>query len=221
VSAFFNERYSKLTDNGMIISLSFNRNVELKKSTINHELSHLIDHEKKISLKIKKIRDNIISSKISNLFNKKEFDNLCNMLYLSDDGEIKAITHQMHNMIDEVMLEMLKDGYDKNFIFEHVLVESGIKNLYEKMINYDINKDLENVSDKVKINFFNGFMNLNKKMVKIKRYPLIHKLLIIFYYLFSKENNISLDIIMRKTQKFINNKGIEFRNRIHRLYGLW
>lgn len=205
----------------MIISLSFNRNVELKKSTINHELSHLIDHEKKISLKIKKIRDNIISSKISNLFNKKEFDNLCNMLYLSDDGEIKAITHQMHNMIDEVMLEMLKDGYDKNFIFEHVLVESGIKNLYEKMINYDINKDLENVSDKVKINFFNGFMNLNKKMVKIKRYPLIHKLLIIFYYLFSKENNISLDIIMRKTQKFINNKGIEFRNRIHRLYGLW
>jgi hypothetical protein len=221
IEAFFNERYSKLTTDGVIISLSFNKNVDVKKSIINHELSHLIDYEKKISLKITKFKDNISASKISNIFNQKQFDNLCNLLYLSDDGEIRSFTHQIYEMINDIMIDMIKNEYDKNFIFKQVLIESGVKDLYTKMINYDIYDDLKNISDKSKLNFFDKFINLNKKMYTIKKNPHIHKLLIFFYYFFTKENDLNLDYIMKKTQSYINDKGIKLRNNIHRLYDLW
>jgi len=58
-------------------------------------------------------------------------------------------------------------------------------------------------------------------MYKIKKYPVISKLSVIFYFLFSSENNINLEYIMKKTQEHINDRGIYFRNKIHKLYDMW
>ena len=72
IATFLDKKYSKLTKDGIIISLSFNKNIEIEKRDIYHELSHLIDHEKKLSLRIKNFRDTIEESfrKFSDCFLK-------------------------------------------------------------------------------------------------------------------------------------------------------
>ena len=220
VSAHFNERYSTLTKNGIEIWLSFNKDVELKKSTVTHELSHLIDHEIKLSKRIKQFKDKLLSSKLSNLFNEVKFNNLCQLIYLSDGSEMKAMIHQIYIILNDSFNNMIKMGYEKNKIFEALLIETGIKKTYQNMINYNIYDDLKNIPDKLKIKFFNDLINIDKKIYKIKKHPSISTIKLFFYHFFSKSNNVDLDTIMFQTQKHINDSGLVFRNKIHKLYGL-
>ncbi len=152
------------------------------------------------------------------MFNK--FDNLCNLLYLSDDGEIKSHVHEFYEILDENLKEMLKYGYSKNDIFKKIIDDTEINTLYNSMIDYDIFKDLQEIPEKTKIKFFEKFINFNKNMYKIKKYPKISKIFILFYYLFADINDLNIDNIMKKTQKHINDRGILFRNKIHRLYSI-
>lgn len=221
VLAYFNEQYTKLTEDGIEISLTFNKDIILNKYLINHELSHLIDHEIKLSKRIKDLKDRVLSSKFSNIFNDRKFNNLCQMIYLSDDGEIKAYVHQAYEIFERSFNYMLKLGYDKNKIFETLLMETGIQKIYKDMINYNIYDDLKNVPNKLKIRFFNDLINIDKKIYNIKKSPNLSKIKLFFYIFFSKKNDLDLNDIMFKTQKHINDKGIIFRNKIHRLYGLF
>ncbi len=217
----FDEKRTKLTKDGIEVYLMFRKNDSIQKSSISHELSHLIEHEIKLSKRINDFNSRVASSKISNLLNSKKFDNLCNLIYLSDDSEIRSITHEFYTL-----LRNLRDSYsdvDKNKFFEKVINYSNIKDRYDKMINYDIFDDLKNISDKVKINFFNDLINWEKKLYKIKKNKnnkLIIILRVIFYLIHKHDRDIDLHTIMYKTQKHINSKGVKLRNNIHRLYDL-
>ena len=220
--ASFDEKRTKVMKNGIEIYLIFNKNVEVSKSTINHELSHLIDHEIKLSKRINDFRDEISASKFSNLLNNKKFNNLCNLIYLSDDGEIKSITHEFYELLIE-SYEKYKINIDKNLIFEYLVNNSTIKKFYDNMINYNIYDDLKDIPDKTKLKFFNDLINWNKKMIKIKKNrnnQLMIVMKILFYIIRGYEKNIDLHDIMYKTQKHINIKGIKLRDNIHRIYGL-
>lgn len=210
--ASLDEKRSKLTRQGMEIYLFFNKDEKLSKSTINHELSHLIDHEIKLSKRIEDFRDATAASKISNLLNNRNFNNLCNLIYSSDDSEINSITHEFHDLLTNGYSK-LKDTKSKNEIFD----------IYDKMIYYNIFEDLKDIPDKTKIKFFSDLINWNKKMIKIKKNrnsQFMIYLKIAFYLAHGYEKNIDLHGIMYKTQTHINSKGIRLRNNIHRLYGL-
>jgi len=223
VNAYFNERFTTLKDNGFEIYLSFNKNIELKKRAISHELSHLIDHEIKLSKRIKEFKDVLLSSKFANIFNNKKFNNLCYLIYLSDEGEIKAHVHQFYEIFQESFDDIKFDdkNYDKNKIFEFLLDETGVKKLYTKMINYNIFEDLKSIPDKLKLKFFNDFLNINKNIYNIKKTPSLSTIKMIFHLLFGKKNDLNLEDFMFKTQKHINERGIILRDKIHKLYGLF
>jgi hypothetical protein len=220
--ASFDENRTKLTKNGFEIYLIFRKNKDVLKSIIYHELSHLIDHEIKLSKKIMNFKNEIASSKVANLLNNKKFNNLCDLIYLSDDGEIKSITHEFYEILT-IGYKQCKAVSNKNTVFKHLIKHSNVKNLYDSMINYNIFKDLEDVPDKIKLKFFNDLINWNGKSVKIKKnrnnkFMIILK--VISYIIYGYEKNIDLNNIMYKTQKHINMKGTKLRNNIHRLYGL-
>lgn len=220
--ASLDERRTKLTKNGIEVYLMFRENEDILKSTINHELSHLIDHEIKLSKRINDFRDEISASKISNYLNNKKFENLCNMIYLSDEGEINSMTHEFHDLLIDGY-NHFKNSKNKNEIFNISIKGSTIKVLYDKMINYNIFEDMKDLSDKEKIKFFNDLINWNNKMIKIKKNrnnKLMIIMKILYYIIHGYEKNIDLHSIMYKTQKHINLRGVKLRNNIHRLYGL-
>jgi len=221
--ASFNEKRTKLTKKGIEIYLIFRANEDILKTTINHELSHLIDYEIKLSKRINDFRDKISASKISNYLNNKKFVNLCNLIYLSDDGEIKSIVHEFYEFLIENYKKFGKKEEDKNKLFNYLIENFNVKKLYDDMINYDIFEDLKNIPDKLKIKFFNDLINWNEKIMKIKKNKSSEWIIIvkiIYYIIHGYEKNIDLNSIMNKTQKHINTKGIVLRDNIHRLYGL-
>lgn len=224
--ASFDEKYSKLTKDGVEIYLLFNKNEKLVKSIIKHEISHVIDFEIKLSKRVEIFKDKInsfnTSNIISNLRFKIKFDNLCKLIYYSDDGEIKALTHEFHDILDKIYNKH-KNINDKNFLFDIIIKNSDVKNIYEEMINYNIFEDLKDISDKIKLKFFNDIINIEKKLYKIKKNKnnkLLIIIKIILFILRGYEKNIDLQGFMYKTQKHINMRGIKLRNNIHRLYGL-
>mgnify|MGYP001331342563 CR=1 FL=1 len=216
------EKRTKLTNDGIEIYLIFNKTNDLSKSIIYHELSHLIEKEIKLSKRIDDFKNVIAASKISNFLNNKNFDNLCNMIYLSDDSEIKSITHEVYASFEGGFNILKENGWNKNDIFNFLIKDSNIKNVYDSMINYNIFEDLRDVSDKNKIKFFNDLINWDRKIIRVRKKEIPAFLFIRYqiYQIYHKNNKISLNDIMYKTQKHINMKGMRLRNNIHRLYGL-
>jgi predicted transcriptional regulator len=218
----FDEKRTKLTNDGIEVYLIFNnKNNDLLKSTISHELSHLIDHEIKLSKNINSFKDEISASKISNYLNNKKFENLCNMIYLSDDSEIKSMTHEFYEFLIKEYTKY-KNIINKNVLF-NMIVYSSTVNCYNDMINYNIFEDLKDIPEKSKLKFFNDLINWNKKIINIKKNKnnkLTIIIKILYYIIRGYEKNIDLYDIMYKTQKHINMKGIKLRNKIHKIYGL-
>jgi len=202
---------SKLTENGFNLYIILNNKYDIK-STLYHELTHVIKYQSLVKKNIKLLSKNY-------KYENKNFDNLLYLLYCSDESEINAKVAEIYSKIEDEINGM------SNFISKKEIFSSYIKhNLNDSdnpkiLINYDIFEDLKNVSNYDKIKFFKYISDINK--IK-KNYN--NKFIQFIMCVINDKTNLDemdLDIIMIRTQHYINSQGEKLLKKITKLYDLY
>jgi len=211
-NASFNKSRSKLTEDGYILYLIFNREGNLM-DNLYHEFTHVIKFDKLTIKKIKGFNSNVDAS---DYFDKKKFKRLIGCIYMSDESEINAAVAEFYSKISK----FFKSSNNTN---KSVLFKSYIKNLdrySDELINYNIFEDLENISDKDKLYFFRKFTKIRNIYKESDNKLLIAYKLIKMFILDKPDNRITLYYAMCSLQRFINKQGEKLKLKTHKLYDL-
>lgn len=212
IAGGFNMSRSKLTKNGYNIYLLINSKTNIK-NTLYHELIHVIKYQNLTHKNLK------MFSPVS-YYHDQRFEKLLFMLYYSDESEINAKVSEIYSEIETEITE--NQSINKKDIFTNFINNLSFR--YEDnpqmMIEYNIHEDLNGISSKDILNFFNYIIevtNIKKNQNKFVRIIKTIKLI-----LFNKnDSNISQEQIMKRTQSHINNQGKKMKKKIDKLYSLF
>lgn len=210
VKGGFNSSRSKYTKDGYDLFLYLNINTDIK-STLYHELTHIIKYQNLTKKNIKMLSNN-------NLYPDYRFDKLLYLLYYSDDSEINAKVSEIYSKIEDLMKDNLINNKEifKTYIDNLIFMENDNPQM---LINYDIFKDLKDISDKDKIKFFNYITTLkNIKKTTNNKFFIFFKM--INHILFNKKD-LNLEKILTRTQNHINSQGEKLLKKLSKLYDLF
>ena len=151
------------------------------------------------------------------------FDNLLNVLYLSDETEIDAkiseiysdICNSVRNTINKTKKELFELNIQK-YVY-------NVNSICYKLMNYDIHTDLEYISDNDKKSFFRKLLDIKNINNEKKKSNLPNFLIILKYFMFSRNNkeyDTDLKFIMKKTNNYINSQGKKLKRKIIKLYDI-
>lgn len=214
ISGAFVESKSKLTKDGFIIFLLLNKNEDIK-SSLYHELTHVIKYQNLTNKNIKMISKNYS-------YPDRRFDKLLYYLYYADDSEINARVAQIYSEIEDHIKDMQhlvnKKDIFKTYIDGLIYDEDNNPHM---LIEYNIFDDLKNISEKDKIKFFRYITEYDKiKKTSNSKLKILYN--IILQILFNKQNSsIDLNSIMKKTQDYINTQGEKLFKKLTKLYDLY
>lgn len=172
---------SKLSEEGVILNIYFNKNKNVDKNTIYHEISHCIDFYFKGK---DKMIENLFDLKLSHIANNRfkgklvYVNEFIHALYMSNESEINSLISETFIDIYSFIKNNIKDFNDHMEIkklFEKQLYESF---LYRQIIflrQYNI-KDLKKLDHNDLIKFFNIMYNNKLDLIKYKNYNFLDRI---------------------------------------------